>query len=89
MDYCYQIGNEERRWILVKYEKFHEFCFACKRLGNLLKSCGGGGIKKTTYDQDKIRFGPKLRGYLLEIGVLESLKKVLEMKKGIKEVWKK
>ena len=35
--------ENEGRWIQVKYKKLSKFCFACGRLGHLLKNCKEDG----------------------------------------------
>ena len=63
-EFWLSLGAKWRRWIVFKYEKLQKFCFACEKLGQLLKNYGDE-VKMAAYDQSKMRFGAQMRGFFI------------------------
>ena len=51
---------KERNWVQIRYEKLSEFCFACGKLGHLLKNYGEE-TKMSVVDSSQMRYGPGMK----------------------------
>ncbi|XVE62335.1 hypothetical protein DITRI_Ditri06bG0109800 [Diplodiscus trichospermus] len=65
------LRDKGRKWVMLKYEKLANFCYACEKLGHQLKNCGQK-IEIASQDQLVMKYEAFLRAAPIRSDGLEE-----------------
>ncbi|KAL0016623.1 hypothetical protein SO802_003692 [Lithocarpus litseifolius] len=67
------IKEEEKRWVIFKYERLPNFCYNCSLLSHDLRDCPASLDSTKLVDSKELQYGPWLRGEIIKRSFREKM----------------
>lgn len=67
------IEEDEKRWVIFKYERLPNFCYNCGLLSHDLRDCPASLDSTKPMDSKELQYGPWMRGDIIKRSFREKL----------------